>query len=744
LIARAASALREMASAQWRALGLALTLRDQRLSAGQSGVLLAVHLCGLLAIVRLSHQAFWIGLAPLLFIQPLAVSLKTSRLYLFPESLTPFAVTYAVIGLRLLIAVVARAQGFVADSLIVPDPWGGLLNMDLAIAISGFWALLAQSGPALQAFGKRVHWAVLLGCLVLGVTFTWSALTYFRLRTSGVTASDPYAYVQMAVDLAQRGTPLHTFGLVPSATAWGELTLWPMVPIGYRSPDPPSGKAATVWPPGYSAFLAVAYWLLDEPGLYLLTPLLGVVTLLALWALCHEVLHDWPGHLRLLAAGLAVLILATSFQQLERLVVPMADIPAQLFSTLVVLAALRGARRQSRLLLCLSGVCLGIAFAIRYTQVLLAASVVTAVYVYWRSQARPGQAQGRAQGPSLLRPLVLAGASAGLAALPVLWYHQVAFGSPFGVGSGELPLLGWQHVPATLARVSGELLQATEFLWLIPFAAWGAYRLWRNSREASLVLSTWLLVIVSFHLLYQALRLRDLLSIFPVLALITGVGMAEALAGSWSPAPPSRQKQRGTMSPQPSPPLSQREAALWAALPSEGEEAGVPSPLRGEGRVRGDLRLTRALAPVLVIVALWARTATIRQLSASTDFYTFGYLFPEQRAAFDTLDGLIAPNGIVAASLNSGPIGLYANRTTVRPAYWSQDEWLSFVAHVRADGRTVYVLRDSAELDRPLQALAARYRIVQIAWLTVPYFPNGDGPSVNQPVALYVVGPSPN
>jgi hypothetical protein len=147
---------------------------------------------------------------------------------------------------------------------------------------------------------------------------------------------------------------------------------------------------------------------------------------------------------------------------------------------------------------------------------------------------------------------------------------------------------------------------------------------------------------------------------------------------------------------------------------------------------------------VLVVAALWARTAITWQLPASTDFYTFGYLFPEQRAAFDTLAGLTAPNGIVAASLNSGPIGLYANRTAVRPGYWSQAEWLSFVGHVMAEGRPVYILRDSTELDRPLQALTAQYHVVQIAWLPVPYFPQGDGPSINQPVALYVVGPSTN
>jgi hypothetical protein len=543
LLARTAPALCEMAVAQARALSL--SSRDQHLSARQSWAILAFHLCGLLAIIRLSHQAFWIGLAPLFLLLPLAASFKLKRLYLFPESLAPFAVTYVVIGLRLLIAVIARAQGFVADSLIVPDPWGGLLNMDLAITISGVWALVAQAGPTLQAFGKRIHWAAVLGYLLLSVALIWSALTYFNLRTSGVTASDPYAYVQMAVDLAQHRTLLHTFDLVPSATGW-RLTLWPLVPIGYRSPNPASGTAATVWPPGYSAFLAIAYWLMGEPGLYLLTPLLGLATLLALWFLCQEVLHHWPSALRFLAAGLAVLILATSYQQIDRLVVPMADIPAQLFSTLAVLLALRGARKQSLLSLCLSGLCLGIAFAIRYTQVLLAASVLTAVWVYLPRRPRLGS--------ELLRLLAWVGVGAGLAALPVFWYHQVAFGNPFGVGSSELALLGWAHIPATFARVSGELFQTNEFLWLIPFAAWGAYRLGRNSSEASLALLAWLLVTVLFHVLYQALRLRDLLSIFPVLALAAGVGMAELLAGS------------------------------WAALPSEGEGAAVPAPRRGEGR----------------------------------------------------------------------------------------------------------------------------------------------------------------
>ena len=130
----------------------------------------------------------------------------------------------------------------------------------------------------------------------------------------------------------------------------------------------------------------------------------------------------------------------------------------------------------------------------------------------------------------------MAGVAALLAALPVLWYHQVAFGSPFTVGSAELPLLGADNVRQTLPAVLRELLDLREFLLLLPFLIWGALAGWRDFRRVSLVLLTWLLVIGLFHLSYSALRARDLLSVFPVLALWAGMGIADAMCSAqvWS------------------------------------------------------------------------------------------------------------------------------------------------------------------------------------------------------------------
>ena len=182
-----------------------------------------------------------------------------------------------------------------------------------------------------------------------------------------------------------------------------------------------------------------------------------------------------------------------------------------------------------------------------------------------------------------------------MVALPVLWYHQVAFGSPFSVGSAELPLIGVENVGLTLPAVGRELLDRREFLYLLPFVLWGALRGWRSFRLSSVVLLAWLVAIGLFHLSYSALRARDLLSVFPVLALWAGIGMADGLAA----------------------------AQAWSA--------------RGHAW-RSVLPLLVALA---VVACLWARgRETLDNVTGRPYFTTFGYLQPEQRRAFDTLAAL--------------------------------------------------------------------------------------------------------
>ena len=108
--------------------------------------------------------------------------------------------------------------------------------------------------------------------------------------------------------------------------------------------------------------------------------------------------------------AIAIFVLATSYEQVDRLSVPMADIPAQLFTVLTVYFALRATRGQTSevsqtsevfqpkipdrpvLFAGLTGVCLGAAFAMRYTQVLLGLSILFlwAFFFYQGRTCSPG------------------------------------------------------------------------------------------------------------------------------------------------------------------------------------------------------------------------------------------------------------------------------------------------------------------------------------------------------------------
>ena len=64
-----------------------------------------------------------------MLIQPLALSWRLRIRYLLSESLAPLSIAYGVLGLRLLVAIVARSQGLTSGPLTVPAPWGETLNL---------------------------------------------------------------------------------------------------------------------------------------------------------------------------------------------------------------------------------------------------------------------------------------------------------------------------------------------------------------------------------------------------------------------------------------------------------------------------------------------------------------------------------------------------------------------------------------------------------------------------------------
>jgi hypothetical protein len=587
--------------------------------------------------------------------------------------------------LRLGIALAGRARGTDSSSLRVPDPWAGVLDLNFALALCSGWVLLGQFVLTAEAFGKRVP---LLRTAAVGLTLAvllWSARVYFSIRTYGATASDPFAYVQMGVDLAENGTLLHRFDLTPPVAARG-LPLGPLAHVGYRTPDAATGEAATVWPPGFPAWLALAYRLGGETGLYVLAPLMGLLSLLAMGLLSGETLRRWAVEWRWLAAGSAILILATSQQQVERLAIPMADIPAQLFTTLALVFALRAVRivHRKALFAALAGLCLSVAFSIRYTQVLLGAAILFLFFAdYFQRRSRR----------DLLTTLFWFGVTAGLAALPVLWYHSVAFGGPFRVGSNELALFSLDHVPETFERMKDELFSAREFYWLTAFIVWGVIWLFLKDTRTALALLVWFLVINGFHLPYVALRLRDLLPQFPVLALCAGVGIVEMFQA-----------------------VERIRRASWR------EPA-------------------RIVVVIAVAVFIWVRSENTARLAFQpSGFNTFGLLNVDQRAAFDRLGDLLPPDAIVAVSLNSGPVGLYTGRDTVRPYDWSEAEWLGFIDLTLENSRPLYLLVDGVDMERPLEVARSRYPLTRVGSFPLPYFYPGGG-SVNQQVNLYRLQP---
>ncbi|NLG27655.1 MAG: hypothetical protein GX557_07065, partial [Chloroflexi bacterium] len=605
-------------------------------------------------------------LAPLLALQPVLAALRQRAAAPQILALAPLGLAYAVALIR-----------FVGRR-ITPGwaPSAGWLNLDYVLLLAGVWALLSQAAATALSRARPVAPASVLGVGLLVLALGWTAWAGATLHTRGVTGTDPYAYTQMGIDLARTGTVRRSFPVV-QALAGLEVDPRPLVPLGYVAPDPVTGASATVWAPGHAASLAVGYRLGGERGLYLTTPVLGLLALAALWLLAVEALRAWPAGTRRLAAGVAVALLATSFEQLDRQLTPMADLPAQLFSTLTLYWALRSARTRSLWPAALAGLCLGVAFDMRYTQVLLAPALAWVLV----AGAREGGAR------QAVKTLGVCAGVAALAALPVLRYHQVAFGGPFRVGSEELALFSLDALRRTLPRMLTEFAQPREFRYALPLALLGALQLARRERRIALGLTLALGVVCAFHLLYEALRLRDLLPVLPVVALWAGVGVAEL----WSLAHRLR-------------------AGAW--------------------------RAAAHAACVLGVALLVSSDATLLLPVPPMHYNAFGYLVDTQRASLDTLAALTEPDAVVAGGLNTGAVTLYAERAIVRPGTWSEREWLAVADHLLRQGTPLYLLNDGEEMRSPELALRARYSLEPIASLSLPYFFPGGG-SENRDVPLY-------
>ncbi len=683
--------------------------------------MLALHLGGLAAFWRYYHQPIWLAL-PTLFVV-VAFPLWRSRRALAVETLAPLFFLYAVLIARVIAVRVLLANEPYADEASFADPRFIFFQIEAATAVAIAYTALVQ---VIRLTDGRTRSRLLsAGAMLLMIAaLAWFALETIGHRTRGVTATDPYGYAQMAVDLATRGTPLHAFALFTNVVNL-QVSWYPIEHIGYRLFDNLSGAVPTVWPVGGSFWIAGLYRLLGEEGLYLATPLAALASLMAFAFLALEYLTPRAGASafsppkKLAIAAVAVALLATSWEQVDRSIVPLVDVQAQLFSVLAMLFTIKGARLLEQVdvgsmaidlrglpdleglektnrhkpairfsvptaycflpYALLAGLSLGAAYFVRHTQLLLAVPMVVAVGVLARRNRL-----------AFLTAIALA---ALVVALPDLWYHQLYLGSWLTPESHEMALFSISSVLPSLKALSDRFLAGNEFGYLIPFLLYGIIRAARDDLRRFAVLAVWLIVLVGFHLMYAAVKIRDLLPEYPAAILLAAYGMV-TLA------------------------LDVRE---WARQSSE--------PVGGRGSSFGSLAkqglVAVAIFFALLLPAMRDRMTIVRPFQPAK--VTFGYVTEAQRASFDQITALTPADAIVGSTMNDGAIDLYARRATFRPGEWNAQECARFVELMMRERRDLYLLDDGAETSAARRELSRRYTLRLVAVLDVPLFGSVDG-----------------
>lgn len=652
----------------------AVTFRQSThaLSRVEIALTLTLHVAGLAAVWRFYQQPVWLALPTLVLLLalPILVSLRARRA-LAIETLAPLFFLYLVLLARVITIWFIRAPLPYQDESTLANLRLLVFQIDLAVIAALTYTALVQT----LFFEKRelqTRIVVIIAIVLTVASLAWFAAETFTHRTHGVTGTDPYAYVQMAVDLAERGTLLHEFPLFHAIKDLG-IKWYPVQHIGYRLFENETGFAATVWPSGGALWLAAAYKIAGEVGLYLATPLAGIFSIIALGFLAWEYFRERDWLERIVVAGLAMTLLATSWEQVDRALVPLVDAQAQLFSTLAILFAFIGVRsKRFGWFGVLAGLMLGMAYFIRHTQVLLALSILLAVW-YLPTCSR-------------VQFLAITAVASFVVALPDLIYHQQNFGGWLTPESHELALFGISSLGSSAQIVADRFFAGNEFGYLFPFFLYGAYRAARENTCKFSVLASWLGVVVGFHLLYAALRVRDLLPEFPVVVLLTAYGIV----------------------------------ALVRDL--RGHRSAV-------------VGLLSAVVIFLALLLMLTRTQFTLMRVVQPAKVTFGYVTAAQRASFDQIAALTPRDAVIGSTMNDGAIDMYSRRATFRPGDWSLDERVTFIETMFRSGRRVFLLDDGAETSEARRDLATRFTLKTIAVLDVPLFGIVD----DQPGALWEI-----
>jgi hypothetical protein len=502
-------------------------------------------------------------------------------------------------------------------------------------------------------------------CLLFALALVWYGALVLRFHTHGAVGDDPATYVQMALDLAQRGTVVHEFPLLTKLYAQG-LSWDAFLTPGYHVVRE-TGAVAPNFAFGFPLLLAVVYRVFGENAIDWATPLLGALTLVATFALGNELLRGTgnaaasvPYAMRHYGIGaLAVLLLATSPKQIQLVLVPMADVPTQLFGVLALWGALRvephpqplsykQRRGWSNLVFAVScGLSLGMAYLIRHSA--LAMVVPLAIVA-----TRWGNTRREKFFLILAALFVFA-----ITVAPDIFYRTHVLGSPFAVESPESTQANVYDAPRQFLEMLGALLSVTGFGPLALLAPMGWWILARAKNLcAAWVLATW---ISAFMVLHAPLKLtgvfendlRYLVPTYPAVALSIGI------------------------------------AVIWML-----------------GRARDALRAaqtrfarSRIGIYALALFAIIALGMALRALASPDRFVAraYGWMSETARADLEQLNAQLPPNAVIGTSDQmAGATLLYAQREIFRPANFLEPtrEFPQFLETMKQENRAVFLLGD--------------------------------------------------
>lgn len=645
--------------------------RPQKLSRLEIYILLACHAFGLFALAQVMRAPLWI---PALVVTVLVISIFIPRWResLSPALLAPFWFVYALLVARFVWVRFMRGDVPGYFEYALPDG-RALFRFEFFVGAAILYVALILLVLILPPRARALRVAALAGVIVL---FVWASMEFFGHRTFGATGSDPFAYAQMGIDFVTRGSFAHRFELFP-LVASKQLEWFPLLHVGYRLPFNEMGDAITVWSPGGAVAFAIAYALGGESALYLVNPLFSMLSALAAALLAWELTRRETKTRRVVIASVVGALLLTSNEIVNWAGVTMVDTQALVFSALAFYCALRAFRSDAWQWALLAGIFWGVAYQVRHTQFAIILGILPLFAL------APFSVSTRA------RNIAIVFLSAFGVAVPDLWYHHAYLGNWLTPESQELALFSANAILPTLWAMGQGALVAAEFGWLIFFVLAGIFFYARHARIENFALLLWLFAVLIIHLPYPALRLRDLIPQFPIVAFYVAFGIVSAVGALWA-------KQHA-----------------WA-------------------------QITAACLIFCALELSLARVWNTLPRVLHPPPARFGAMTQAQRDSFEMLARLTSPNAIIGASLNSGAIEVYARRNAFRAADWCNDSncepLLEFLRVTQGKNYEIYLLEDNASLARVLNVLRDEYRIERVTTLDVPLF--GDEPIAN-PGALW-------